>query len=415
MSLAPMRRAVTLCALLAGGVCMARSEGAGLRPDLRVLPTVAIAAEVASEGSKTRLTLSLSAPVTARASLMERPERVVIDLPEVNFQLPPDAGRRREGLVASFRQGLFAPGRSRIVIDLTQPALVSRLDTEKGADGAATLLIELTRTDREAFRAAAATTARAVAPEPVPRAAGPREDRRPLIVIDPGHGGVDPGAATAGGVLEKDVVFAFAGRLRERLEASGLYRVTMTRRHDVFVPLDERVRIARSAEADLLLSIHADSISAAPQVRGLTVYTGAERASDAESARLAERENEADAAGGIDGGKAPDDVADILQELTLRETRGFSRRAAAKLVGGLGAVMRLNAQPQREARFKVLRAADVPSVLVELGYLSSQKDIDLLTSASWRDRSTAAMAAAVDRFFATRVADRGRTATAARR
>jgi N-acetylmuramoyl-L-alanine amidase len=409
-----MRRAFVLCALLAGGACAARAEGTGSDGSVRA-PTVAIAAEVTSEGSRTRLAVSLSAPVAATASLMERPERVVIDLPEVNFQLPADAGGRREGLVASFRGGLFAPGRSRVVIDLAQPALVSRLETVAGADGAATLVIELTRADKDAFRAAASASARAGAPEPPPAAAGPREDRRPLIVLDPGHGGVDPGAATAGGVLEKDVVFAFAERLRERLEASGLYRVTMTRRHDVFVPLDERVRIARAAGADLLLSIHADSISAAPHVRGFTVYTGAERASDAESAKLAERENQADAAGGIDGGATTDEVADILQELTQRETRGFSKRAAAKLVGGLGAVMRLNAQPQREARFKVLRAADVPSVLVELGYLSSRKDIDLLTSASWRDRSTAAMAAAVDRFFAARVAGRGRTATAARR
>lgn len=388
------------------------SPGSERPAGLAAVPVVAVAADVASEGGRTRLTVTLSAPVAAKAFVMERPDRVVIELPEVNFQVPPETGR---GLIASFRHGLFATGRSRMVIDLAQPALVSRLESARGADGAATLTIDLVRADRDAFRASAAANERAATPQPVAAAALPREDRRPLIVIDPGHGGIDPGAAAVGGVVEKDIVFAFAQRLRTRLEASGLYRVAMTRQQDVFVPLGERVRMARSAGADLLLSIHADSISAAPHVRGLTVYTGAERASDAESARLAERENEADSVGGADGGERPDEVADILQELTLRETRGFSRRAAARFIGGLRTVMRLNAQPQREARFKVLSAPDVPSVLVELGYLSSRKDIDLLTSESWRDRSTAAMAAAIDRFFAPRVADRGRTATPAGR
>src|SRR5918998_2902174 len=148
MPLAPMRRAAILCALLAGGVCVARADGTGLDPaDRHPSSPVAIAAEVTSEGSKTRLTVSLSTPVAAKASLMERPERVVIDLPEVNFQLPADAGRRREGVVASFRQGLFAPGRSRIVIDLAQPALVSRVDVVDGEDGVTLLRIEFTRTD----------------------------------------------------------------------------------------------------------------------------------------------------------------------------------------------------------------------------------------------------------------------------
>jgi N-acetylmuramoyl-L-alanine amidase len=366
---------------------------------------VAVAAALTSDAEKTQLVFTLSREVTARAFLMERPDRVIVDLPEVNFQLPAEAGRRRGGVVSSFRYGLFAAGRSRIVIELSQPAVVARIDAVPDEDGFALLRIELARADRQAFRKAAESV------DPAGRAArsaapANRPDHRPLVVIDPGHGGIDPGAIATGGAHEKDIVFGFADRLRRRLEGTGRYRVLMTRDHDVFVPLDERVRIARDAKADLFISIHADSISAAPHVRGFTVYTGSEQASDTESQRLAERENKADAAAGLDFEGTPGDVADILQALTLRETRSFSQRFAQKLVGAINPVMALSKKPQRQAAFRVLRAPDVPAVLVELGYLSSREDINLLLSEAWRDRSTAAMSAAVDRFFATRVAGR---------
>jgi N-acetylmuramoyl-L-alanine amidase len=366
---------------------------------------VAIAAEATSEAGKTRLTFVLSAPVEARSFVMERPDRVVLDLPEVNFQLPAAAGRRREGLVASYRYGLFAAGRSRVVIELAQPAIVSSLElSTRPSDSAALLTVELAKADRETFRRAAKPEAPAALDPVTTGSLATREDRRPLIVLDAGHGGVDPGAIASTGVFEKDIVFSFAERLKRRLEASGRYRVMMTRDHDVFVALDERVRLARAAKADLFVSIHADSISAAPHIRGATVYTGAERATDAESERLAERENKADAAGGIEARETANEVADILQDLTIRETRGFSHRFAKKLLGALDPVMPLSKKPHREARFLVLRAPDVPSVLVELGYLSSHKDIDLLTSDAWRDRSAAAMTAAIDRYFGARVA-----------
>jgi N-acetylmuramoyl-L-alanine amidase len=398
------------CACIAATVVVA-CPGYGLaaagRASLQSLGTpsvAAVAATLTSDGDKTQLVVTLSREVTARAFLMERPDRVIVDLPEVNFHLPPEVGRHRRGVVSSFRYGLFAPGRSRIVVDLAQLALVSRIDVVDGEDNVALLQIEFTRTDRQTFRKAAETldseAGRAL------RAAAPanRPDPRPLIVLDAGHGGIDPGAIAAGGAHEKDIVFGFAARLRRRLEGTGRYRVLMTRDHDVFVPLDERVRIAREAKADLFVSIHADSISAAPHVRGLTVYTGSEQASDTESQRLADRENKADAAAGLDLEANPGDVADILQDLTLRETRSFSQRFAHKLVGAIDPVMPLSKKPQRQAAFRVLRAPDVPSVLVELGYLSSREDIDLLLSESWRDRSTAAMAAAIERFFAPRIA-----------
>ena len=401
MSLARFKPLFFVTAALAAGLASAAPATAGSR----ILPT-AIAVETKVEGAKTRLTFTLSEAVEAKTFVLERPDRAVIELPEVNFQLPTEAGRKREGLATSFRYGLFAAGRSRVVIDLAQPATVSRVEvTPRPSDGAVLLTVELTRTDRESFRRATRPDepARTGAVSTNPPSA--TADNRPMIVVDAGHGGVDPGAIAATGVLEKDVVIDFAQRLRRRLEASGRYRVALTRDHDVFVPLRERVRIAQGAKADLFVSIHADSISA-PNVRGSTVYTGAESATDAESASLAERENKADAAAGHDAGETPTEVADILQDLTLRETRGLSHRFAKKLLGTIKPVMPLSKKPHREAGFRVLRAPDVPSVLVELGYLSSQKDIALLTSEEWRERTTKAMATAIDLYFGPRVADR---------
>jgi N-acetylmuramoyl-L-alanine amidase len=372
-------------------------------------PAIAAAVAVTTEGPKTRFTVMLSKPVTARAHLMERPDRVVVDLGEVTFHVAGDTGRKREGLIASFRYGLFAPGRSRMVIDLAQPALVSRIDVEPDPrSGSARLVVELVRTDRDSFHRAASERASADPTPPVPPVAEAPRDERPLVMLDPGHGGVDPGAAASGGIFEKEIVFAFAQKLKSKLEAEGRYRVLMTRDQDVFIPLGERVRMAQRAGADLFISIHADTISGAGEVRGFTVYTGSERASDADSARLADRENRADAVAGVEAGEAPnEDVSDILKDLTARETRAFSHRLATRLVGELDTVGRLNKNPHRQAGFLVLRAHDVPSVLVELGYLSSRKDFDLLTSEEWRDRSTSAMTAAIDRFFAARLAREG--------
>lgn len=376
------------------------------------LPIVAISAELGVDGNRTDLVFTLSEHVDAQAFVMSNPDRVIIDLPKVNFQIPPDAVAVG-GLIASYRFGMFAADRSRIVIDLSEAALVESVETTiRPSDRAALLSIGLAATGRAAFEEAVARDARAVLESAMTTAslrdldAAPGDDR-PVIVLDPGHGGVDPGAVARGGVLEKDIVLAFATRLRERLEEGGRYRVVMTRDADVFVALGERVKIAQRAQADLFVSIHADSISSAPQVSGLTVYTGSERASDRESARLADRENQADAVAGVEETQIPDEVADILHDLTLRETRGFSHGFAGRLVEELEGVARLNKNPHRQAGFRVLRAPDVPSVLLELGYLSSQRDIELLLSETWRDKATAAIADAIGRYFTTRFANRG--------
>lgn len=370
---------------------------------------VAIEAELSIEGPLTRLTFVVSQPLQPQVRMLEGPDRVVIDLPEVNFQLPAQTGRKGRGLVKSFRSGLVGPGRSRIVIDLTGPALPVRITNEPSRSGAASsLVIELKRTDRDAFAKAAVAELEALPPPASPPKA-PGGDRRPVIVLDPGHGGIDTGAIGVGQVVEKDLVFTFARELRAKLEKAGHYRVVMTREQDTFVSLSDRVKLAQAQGASLFVSIHADTLvgSANADVRGLTVYTISDRASDAESARLAEKENMADAVAGLDPNEDPEEIAGILGELTVRETKVYSNLFARTLVGQITAASKLNKNPHRSAGFRVLRAPDVPSVLVELGYLSSKTDVALLTTPDWRDRATDAISEAVGRFFAQRLAQQG--------
>jgi N-acetylmuramoyl-L-alanine amidase len=412
MPIFPFIRLMSMCLTLAFVAAWSgRAHAAGEGAKAGFHPAIAAAVAVETDGAKTRFKVTLSKAVTAQVSLMERPDRVIIDLPEVAFHLPQEAGRSKEGLIASYRYGLFAPGSSRVVMELTQPAVVSGMTTAPDATGAATILtIELSRADREEFRKVAVENAAAAKNASARPIVQETKDARPVIMIDPGHGGIDPGAAGSGNVIEKELVLSFAQRLKKKLEEGGRYKVLMTRDQDVFVSLGDRVRAARAAQADLFISVHADSISGGQEVRGLTIYTGSERASDADSARLADRENKADAVAGVESGEMPDDVSDILMELTLRETRGFSHNFASRLVGEFDSVARLNKNPHRQARFQVLRAHDVPSVLVELGYLSSQKDLDLLMSEEWRAKMVSAMSVAVDRFFAARFARRGAAA-----
>lgn len=369
---------------------------------------IVVSLEVTQDERGARLRLLLSRPVDARSFLMEGPDRIVIDMPNVNFQIAPkDApilSKRGEGIIGAYRYGAIVTGRSRIVIELRQPALVTKLESvSRPAGEAADLVIELRRASRAEF-AAAASRAAPVAERPARGVEPTAGDSRPTVVIDAGHGGIDPGAVGARGAHEKHIVLTFAQRLRQKLEEGGRYRVVMTRDSDVFVSLGDRVRIARESRGDLFISIHADTLSVAPEVRGLTVYTGSERASDAEAALLADKENRADAAAGVEQPELLEEVAGILADLTLRETRVFSQKAAQQVIADLASAMRLNKNPLRSAGFRVLRAPDVPSVLIELGYLSSAEDVALLQSKEWRDRATGSLAAAVHRYFAGRVA-----------
>lgn len=358
---------------------------------------VATDARIEQDGDLVRLTMALSRPVDLAASVVAGPDRVILDLPSVNFQVQPGAGRKGAGFVSAFRFGLFTADRARIVLDLSQPALVARSEMRALRGGFGELVVELKRATRAQFESAAARPAPAPSPAP-PAVVKPAGETRRTVVIDPGHGGIDPGAVVAA-ISEKSVVLAFGLLLKEQLEASGAYRLVMTRDEDRFVPLAERVRLAREAGADLFVSIHADSLTQSREVRGATVYTGSERATDAESAKLAAKENQADVLAGLDAAEDVQDVAGILMDLARRETRTFSSVFARNLVEKLGGSVKMHKVPLRSAGFRVLSAPDIPSVLIELGYMSSPKDAELLNSPVWRTQAVAAVRKAIDSYF----------------
>jgi N-acetylmuramoyl-L-alanine amidase len=333
---------------------------------------------------------------------------VVIDLPQITFKLPARAGEIGRGLIKQFRFGLVMQGGSRIVLDLGKPVRIDKAFVLDAAEGQpARLVVDLAAVDRDTFLRTLALDKQPLRP-PESRKAEPanKGDPRPVIVLDPGHGGIDHGTRAGGGdITEKALVLDFALALRDQIEKTGKYRVVMTRTDDSFVPLAERVRTARQRQAALFISIHADALRRTDgEAQGATVYTVSDTASDAEAARLAENENRADVIAGIDLSREPDDVADILIDLAQRETKTFSVHFAKALVTELRNVARLHKHPLKSAGFKVLRAPDVPSVLVELGYVSSKDDLKQLTSGAWRTRTAGSIVQAIDTFFSTRLA-----------
>jgi N-acetylmuramoyl-L-alanine amidase len=369
-------------------------------------------AEVRGGADKTTFLLTLSAGVRAEIFTISDPYRVVVDLPDVAFQLPEGVGQAARGLVASFRYGLLAEGKARVVIDTTGPVVIKKADMTPKHGRAVELMIELGPTSAKSFGAGtggARTAAPSTRPEP-PRLTADRKNRlKPIILIDAGHGGIDPGAGSAGNLKEKTVVLAVAQALKAKLSAGGRYDVRMTRTSDVFVSLDERLAMSRDLSADLFISLHADAIAqkgVAKTVRGATVYTLSERASDEEARRMAEKENNSDAIAGLQTADFEEtgEVRNILIDLLKRETANFSAGFSHALVKKLGSTISLSGRPQRSAAFKVLRQADTPSVLVELGYMSHPEDEKLLNSAAWQRRVAAAIGLAVDSFFSSRTA-----------
>ncbi len=230
-----------------------------------------------------------------------------------------------------------------------------------------------------------------------------------MVVIDPGHGGIDNGTQ-ASGTKEKELVLGFGLALRDRIEKSGKYRVVMTRTDDTFIPLADRVKVARNQSAALFVSIHADALPRREgDAQGATIYTLSDKASDAEAERLAEAENKADAIGGVNLTEEPTEVADILIDLAQRETRTFSNRFARLLMGEMKTTVRMHKHPLKSAGFKVLKAPDVPSVLIELGYVSNKGDLEHLVSENWRTR-TVGVDGAGDRRVLRQTAGDGRDA-----
>ena len=370
---------------------------------------VATDARLGGDDAQTRFVMDLTRKVDVHVFTLADPYRVVVDIPQVTFRLPPKAGETGRGMIKAFRFGLVMPGGSRIVLDLAKPARVDKAFVVDQAEGApARLVLDLVATDRENFLRKVALDQRfahAQTPPPLREQQSSSGDARPIIVLDPGHGGIDTGTKGSNGEMEKDIVLDFAKRLKEKIETAGKYRVLLTRSDDAFVPLAERVRFAREAGASLFISIHADSLPRKEgDAQGATVYTLSETATDPAAARLAEQENRADVIAGVDLKDQPDDVAGILIDLAQRETKTFSVQFANKLVGIMKQTARLHKEPIKSAGFRVLRAPDVPSVLVELGYVSNKEDLQSLSSDSWRDHTANAMSAAIDGYFSAHLA-----------
>lgn len=372
----------------------------------------------------TRFVLDLTEAVEFKVFVLPDPYRVVIDLPEVAWQA--NAGDHLYlGLIKAMRFGLFRPGVSRVVIDVSGPVRVERsFLLPPNGNFSHRFVLDIAEVEPGEFERTAALpppptrteTPRTESPRtqplqlvPPPQTETPRTEPpqpaplprrvRPLIALDPGHGGVDPGTVSSGGTREKDVTLATARELARQLEATGRYVVVLTRTDDRFLRLRQRVEAARTAGADLFLSLHADSIENR-RVRGASVYTLSEIASDREAAALAAKENSADLIAGLDLSGESAEVRTILIDLAQRETMNQAAVFANLVIpelSGTGGTLR---NGHRFAGFAVLKAPDIPSLLIEMGYLSNREDEELLLSPEYRIRLARALVRAIDHYFA---------------
>tara|TARA_B100001939_G_scaffold201813_1_gene173435 strand:+ start:31071 stop:32291 length:1221 start_codon:yes stop_codon:yes gene_type:complete len=363
-------------------------------------------ARIGSNQTRTRFVLELTGKVGFSIFTLADPNRVVVDLDEVDWKIGP-GGNEGEGLIDRYRYGLFKPGTSRIVLDVTAPVKVDKafILPPKGKYPHR-LVIDLKKTSVKNFVAGVRK------PTPIKKtvATRPPDDivddiraqrQKKLIVIDPGHGGHDPGNLGIPGKTkypEKTVTLFAAKALKRELERTGRYEVILTRDRDIFLNLRARPRIAHVHQADLFISIHADAIKDR-RVRGATVYTLSEKASDREAAALARRENKSDIIAGIDLEAETDEVQTILIDLLQRETMNLSSRLAAEIVPQLKRVVTVRTRPHRTANLAVLKGLDVPSVLIELGYLTNETDARLLMQKETQQNIARSLVRAIDRYF----------------
>lgn len=374
----------------------------------------AIAFRAVGDASRVRVVIDFAQePEIAGTSYLAGPYRLVVDLPETAFAFEEsEAGAR--GMLSDVRYGLIDMGRSRLLFTFDTPFVAENVQIAANETGQGyRMVIDAVASSQAAFDEALAASIKTQSVT-VETGKGDRlgnaasDAARPFtIVLDPGHGGIDGGAKGVSGTVEKDITLTFARELRDLLAANPSYRVVMTRDEDVFVRLDERVRIARQNEADLFVSVHADTISI-KGVRGATVYTISDKASDEVARRVAESENLSDAIAGMEIPEESNEVADILIDLTRRETQVLSIRLADSIVGNLREGVELINNPHRYAGFRVLRAPDVPSVLLELGYLSNKQDEQLLRDPDWRKRVSDKLAEAIDAYAGVVVSARAK-------
>jgi N-acetylmuramoyl-L-alanine amidase len=405
-------------AIATAGMTIALTMGLAAAPSKVAAKAEATDARLTGDKASTTFQLTLSEGLMVQAFTLADPYRVILDLPDLTFQLDPAVGQKGRGLVTAFRYGLFAENKSRVVIDTTGPVkITSAAMTRVGSGKSVRLAVVLSPIDSASFGAGTGATR---PPEPdagakrslrADKKATPRERSKPVVVIDPGHGGIDPGAIGINNVFEKTIVLAVAKQLEAALIKIGGYDVKMTRTDDVFVSLDDRLEYSAADDADLFISLHADSIEGkkfAESVRGATIYTLSDKASDEQSRLMAEKENASDLIAGIASANqgANDQVQNILFDLMKRETSNFSADFSHVLAKRLGKTITMSRIPRRSAGFKVLKQSHAPSVLIELGYVSNQNDEQQMTTAAWQSKVASSIAAAVQIYFSKRTAER---------
>ena len=397
----------------------------------------ATAIRLTGDEKRTQVRIDVTRQIVASLFTLDAPYRAIIDVADLEFRLPATEGGRGKGLVSAFRYGQFQAGRSRVVIDLAGPARIENAAfTPAAGKEQGALTFDLVRISAAEFAAIIGGTP---PPEADPKLRGARHDEtplpalsapsippgtppapvlapgvppgmakpRPVVVIDPGHGGIDPGTVASPTVTEKSVTLAVALQLRNILLQGRHYDVQLTRQTDTFVSLDQRVRFSRQHAADLFVSIHADALAEtglAQAVRGATVYVLSDRASDDAARRLAEKENAADVLAGLAAMPASveDQVRNILIDLVQRETANYSATFRGLLLANMRDRVPLARDPQRSAAFKVLKQPETPSVLIELGYMSNAEDLARLSKPEGQRQIASAIATAVDAFFAKR-------------
>ncbi|WP_170329150.1 N-acetylmuramoyl-L-alanine amidase [Ruegeria arenilitoris] len=352
----------------------------------RVLPEDSLIADDGRAG--VRVELGLSQGVPYRVFTLRDPYRMVLDFQEVDWTGLETETFLQTDRISGVQFGAYVPGWSRMVLELGAPLAVDTADLRVDKNtGAAHLALSLRGTDFDSFAAGAGAPRQPGwdLPEPAVTPVKPgRDGTRPLVVmLDPGHGGIDPGAE-AGGTNEKTLMLTFARELRETLLRAEGYHVVLTRVDDHFVSLERRIALAHRAGADVFISLHAD-ILLEGRAHGAAVYTLSEEASDVASQKLAERHDRGDLISGVDLNGADDQVTDILLDIARQETKPRTDALAVSLADGMaqqGGPM--NSRPIRSASFSVLKAADIPSVLIELGFLSSPRDLKNIQNPEWR-------------------------------